>query len=139
VSTLDAYKVKTRFQSLLFQIKLVPLRIGQAYTEDPNNPAYRFRHYFHNVVQPQHRVRPPGVDELTWRSLLDEVGGEHNAEGLWPVPGDGFKTLAERARVQDAEIRSEQEYLDAVQARVREMNRFRGGAVYKLHSNPVDL
>jgi hypothetical protein len=110
---------------------LVPERelmaIGQAYTEDPNNPAYRFRHYFHNVVpHPQQRVRPPGVDELAWRGLLDEVGGEHNAHGLWPVPGDGFKTLAERARVQDAEIQSEQDYLEAVQARVREMNRFRG-------------
>jgi len=34
--------------------------------------------------------------------------------------------LQERARVQDAEIKSEQEYLDAVQARVREVQRFRG-------------
>jgi nuclear pore complex protein Nup54 len=66
------------------------------------------------------------VDELTWRGLLDEVGGEHNALGLWPVPGDGFKTLAERARVQEAELASERAYLDAVAARVAEIRRFRG-------------
>ena len=74
------------------------MAIVQAYNPDPNNPAYRFRHYFHNVVpDPRQRTRPEGVDELTWRGLLDEVGGEHNAEGLWPVPGDGFKTLQGRA------------------------------------------
>ena len=49
---------------------------------------------------------------------LDEVGGEHNAERLWPVPGDGFKTLQERARVQDAEVASQKDYLQAVQAKV---------------------
>ena len=72
------------------------------------------------------KARPAGVDELTWRGLLDEVGGEHNALGLWPVPGDGFKTLAERARVQEAELASERAYLDAVAARVAEIRRFRG-------------
>ena len=54
------------------------------------------------------------------------MGGEHNALGLWPVPGDGFKTLAERARVQEAELASERAYLDAVAARVAEIRRFRG-------------
>ena len=110
---------------------LVPEReiaaVARAYHADPANPEYRFRHFFHNVVpHPAHRVRPPGVDELTWRGLLDEVGGEHNAAGLWPVPGDGFATLAERARVQDAELASEREFLRATEARTREMNRFRG-------------
>ena len=103
------------------------LAIAKAYDSNPNNPEYRFRHYFHNVVpDAARRARPPAVDELKWRGLLDEVGGEHNAEMLWPVPGDGFKTLAERARVQDAELASQREYLDAVDARVREMRRFRG-------------
>ena len=103
------------------------LAIAKAYDATPTNPEYRFRHYFHNVIpDAARRARPPAVDELTWRGLLDEVGGEHNAEGLWPVPGDGFKTLAERARVQDAELASQREYLDAVDARVREMRRFRG-------------
>ena len=31
-------------------------------------------------------LRLAGVDELTWRGLLDEVGGEHNALGLWARP-----------------------------------------------------
>ena len=104
--------------------------IARAYDDQPNNPEFRFRHYFQNVIgtdqmAASRKIRPPGVDELTWRGLLDEVGGEHNADGLWPVPGDGFKTLAERARVQDAELASEREYLDAVDSRVAEMRRFR--------------
>jgi hypothetical protein len=114
---------------------LVPERelaaIARAYDESPANPEYRFRHFFANVVGvgPEFahlKVRPQGVDELTWRGLLDEVGGEHNSNGLWPVPGDGFKTLAERARVQDEELKSEQNYLDAVKERVAEIRRFRG-------------
>ena len=114
---------------------LVPERelaaVARAYDERPDNPEYRFRHFFANVVgvgpESAHlKTRPAGVDELTWRGLLDEVGGEHNADGLWPVAGDGFKTLAERARVQDAELASEREYLDAVAARVAEIRRFRG-------------
>ena len=97
------------------------LAIAKAYDSNPNNPEYRFRHYFHNVVpDAARRARPPAVDELKWRGLLDEVGGEHNAEALWPVPGDGFKTLAERARVQDAELASQREYLDAVASRARD-------------------
>ena len=105
--------------------------MARAYDERPDNPEYRFRHFFANVVgvgpESAHlKTRPAGVDELTWRGLLDEVGGEHNADGLWPVAGDGFKTLAERARVQDAELASEREYLDAVAARVAEIRRFRG-------------
>ena len=114
---------------------LVPERelaaIARAYDESPANPEYRFRHFFANVVGvgPEFahlKVRPQGVDELTWRGLLDEVGGEHNSNGLWPVPGDGFKTLAERARVQDEELASERDYLDAVKERVAEIRRFRG-------------
>jgi nuclear pore complex protein Nup54 len=114
---------------------LVPERelaaIARAYDESPGNAEYRFRHFFANVVgvgpESAHlKARPAGVDELTWRGLLDEVGGEHNALGLWPVPGDGFKTLAERARVQEAELASERAYLDAVAARVAEIRRFRG-------------
>jgi hypothetical protein len=114
---------------------LVPERelaaIARAYDESPANPEYRFRHFFANVVGvgPEFahlKVRPQGVDELTWRGLLDEVGGEHNSNGLWPVPGDGFKTLAERARVQDEELKAEQNYLDAVKERVAEIRRFRG-------------
>ena len=81
------------------------LGIARAYDPHPHNPEFRFRHYFQNVIgtdayAAQRKTKPPGVDELTWRGLLDEVGGEHNADGLWPVPGDGFKTLSERARVQ---------------------------------------
>ena len=68
----------------------------------------------------------PGVDELKWRNLLEDVGGEHNAAGLWPVPGDGFKCLAERAAVQDAELANQREYLKAVQDRARDIERFRG-------------
>ena len=109
---------------------LVPERelmaIATAYNADPHNPDYRFRHFFHNVVEPHRRVRPPGVDELKWRKLLEEVGGEHNGNGLWPVPGDGFKTLFERAQVQDAELANQREYLKAVQDRARDIERFRG-------------
>jgi len=109
---------------------LVPERelmaIAKAYNADANNPEYRFRHFFHNVTEPHHRVRPPGVDELKWRNLLEDVGGEHNAAGLWPVPGDGFKCLAERAAVQDAELANQREYLKAVQDRARDIERFRG-------------
>ena len=109
---------------------LVPERelmaIAKAYNADPNNPDFRFRHFFHNVTEPHHRVRPPGVDELKWRNLLEDVGGEHNAAGLWPVPGDGFKCLAERAAVQDAELANQREYLKAVQDRARDIERFRG-------------
>lgn len=109
---------------------LVPERelmaIAKAYNADPNNPDFQFRHFFHNVTEPHHRVRPPGVDELKWRKLLEDVGGEHNASGLWPVPGDGFKCLAERAAVQDAELANQREYLKAVQDRARDIERFRG-------------
>ena len=87
------------------------LAIAKAYDSNPNNPEYRF------VVLPQRQrdggsgdvFTSPAVDELKWRGLLDEVGGEHNAETLWPVPGDGFKTLAERARSQDAGWRRKRE------------------------------
>ena len=66
---------------------------------DPNSAQYRFRHIFYNKVEnPAQRVRPPGVDETQWREALEEVGGEQNAENLWPVLGSGFGALAERLK-----------------------------------------
>ena len=77
------------------------------------------------------------MDEPHWRKLLNDVGGEHNPDGLWPVPHDGFKALAERARMQDERLKNERDFVDAVQADVRRMNRFRGAQLAERVSQVV--
>ena len=121
---------------------LVPDReiaaVARAYAAHPENPEYRFRAFFNNILEdPNRRVRPPGVDEPHWRKLLNDVGGEHNPDGLWPVPHDGFKALAERARMQDERLKNERDFVDAVQADVRRMNRFRGAQLAERVSQVV--
>ena len=59
---------------------LVPDReiaaVARAYAAHPENPEYRFRAFFNNILEdPNRRVRPPGVDEPHWRKLLNDVGG----------------------------------------------------------------
>ena len=69
-----------------------------------NDPVRtRFSHLFLNVVEnPALRQRPPSVDALQWRQALFRAGGEHNRQGLWPVPANGFGDLLARKAAQVA-------------------------------------
>ncbi|KIZ04986.1 hypothetical protein MNEG_2973 [Monoraphidium neglectum] len=68
----------------------------------PGHSSFKFSHLFLNVVRPEQRVRPQGVDELSWKQAIKEAGGEDNPEGLWPTLASGFGDLLKRAQVQAA-------------------------------------
>ena len=75
--------------------------IEAALNDAAENSRFRFRALLHDMVlDPAARVKPAGVDELRWREALEEVGGERNAEGMWPVQAQGFEDLCTRYAVQ---------------------------------------
>jgi hypothetical protein len=68
--------------------------IANCYT--PGHGSYKFGHLFLSVVRPEQRVRPAGVDELTWKQAMKEAGGEANADGWVPVGEGGARGGAGR-------------------------------------------
>jgi hypothetical protein len=78
----------------------------------PENSRYRFRALLHEMrPDPATRVKPKGVDELRWREALEEVGGERNAEHMWPVQAQGFTELSARYNAQTKELAAQTEAL----------------------------
>lgn len=65
----------------------------------------RPRSLFLNVVgEPQQRTRPEGIPDAEWRQALTRVGGELNADHLWPVLAVGFRDLSARRDVEEATV-----------------------------------
>ena len=92
---------------------------------NPNHPDYRFRAYFYNVVKdPRLRVKPQNVSERKWRELLDAVGGENNPQYLWPVQYDGFDGLLRRKREAEAEIKAQNEFIEAALSSMRQITQW---------------
>jgi len=76
--------------------------IKAAYT--PNSSSYKFQHLFLNVVEPNQRIKPPGVDEMRWRQAMAAAGGPDNPDKLWPCAAHGFRDLLARSGAQAAAL-----------------------------------
>lgn len=48
---------------------------------NPTSPGFKFQNLFLNVVDPQQRVKPPGLlDEVKWKQALRDAGGPNNTD-----------------------------------------------------------
>jgi hypothetical protein len=95
----------------------------------PQHPDYRFKAFFYNVVQdPRQKIKIQNIDERTWHELLDKVGGEENEAGLWPCRVDGFDGLYQREQAQEEELKQQEEFVNAYNACVRQINSWKEGS-----------
>ncbi|GBF92146.1 nuclear pore complex [Raphidocelis subcapitata] len=115
--------------------------IANCYT--PGHSSYKFSHLFLSVVRPEQRVRPAGVDELSWKQAIKEAGGENNPDGLWPVQANGFGDLLKRAQAQGAAIEENRQRLSELRDLAHKLSRRQEseirGRIQALQARHVEL
>ncbi|TXG56064.1 hypothetical protein EZV62_017377 [Acer yangbiense] len=119
--------------------------IVEAYKDDPTNPKYAFKYLLFSVTEPQFRVKPAGVSDVSllfslffffpfyniftfrimWAEAMGKLEGMDSTdrERLWPQLVQGFKDLSQRLKLQDDVIVSDAERLRITQSNVKMLQR----------------
>ncbi|KNA24677.1 hypothetical protein SOVF_013630 [Spinacia oleracea] len=99
--------------------------IVDAYKDEPGNTKYAFKHLLFSVMDPQLKVKPPGVSDIMWAEAMGKLEGmdSTNRERLWPQLVQGFKDLSNRLKLQDEVIVADAERLRMTQGNVKTLQR----------------